>query len=80
MKTVSLASSRSTLGRGDGSEGGPGADELSYIATGSQAAPARATFSPCPLTPACALPETHARTYARPPLAHAHQRAWGPAG
>lgn len=31
--------------------------------------PARATFSPCPLTPACALPETHARTYAGPPLA-----------
>ena len=67
--SLSLPSSSSALGRSEVSEGRPGADELSYIATGNRAAPARATFSPCPLTPACALPETHARTYARPPLA-----------
>lgn len=47
---LSFRSSSSTLGRGEVSEGGPGADELSYIATGKRAAPARATFSPCPLT------------------------------
>lgn len=69
VRTVSLPSRNSAPGRGGGSKEGPRANELSYIATGSRAAPARATFSPCPLTPACALPETHARTYARPSLA-----------
>lgn len=68
MRTVFLPSRKSTLGPGDGSEG-TRADELSYIATGSRATPARATFFPCPLTLACALPETHAKTYARPSLA-----------
>lgn len=68
VRPVSLPSRNSALGRGDGSEGAPRAEELSYIAKGSRSAPAKATFSPCPLTPACALPETHASTYARPSL------------
>lgn len=44
VRTVSLPSRKSALERGEGSEPGPGADELSYIATGNQAAPARALF------------------------------------
>ncbi|XP_077885671.1 uncharacterized protein LOC120885071 [Ictidomys tridecemlineatus] len=64
-----LPGRNSAMGRGEDSKGRPRTDEPSYIAPGRRAAPARATFSPCPLTPACALPETHARTYARPSLA-----------
>lgn len=42
VRTVSLPSRKSALERGDGSEPGSQGDELSYIATGNQAAPARA--------------------------------------